>query len=61
MSNKPCHRLFLLRHAKSSWNDLSLADHDRPLALRGLKATALLRKYLRKSGDARRWCCARRQ
>jgi phosphohistidine phosphatase SixA len=25
-------RLFLLRHAKSSWDDPDLADHDRPLA-----------------------------
>src|SRR3954452_11666236 len=25
-------RLFLLRHAKSSWKDRELADHDRPLA-----------------------------
>ena len=25
-------RLFLLRHAKSSWDEPGLADHDRPLA-----------------------------
>lgn len=30
--------LFLLRHAKSSWDDVSLADRDRPLAPRGKKA-----------------------
>jgi len=23
--------LYLLRHAKSSWEDATLADHDRPL------------------------------
>jgi len=28
-------RLILMRHAKSSWKDLSLADHDRPLNARG--------------------------
>ncbi len=28
-------RLWLLRHAKSSWDDPDLADHDRPLAPRG--------------------------
>ena len=28
-------RLHLLRHAKSSWDDPNLADHDRPLAKRG--------------------------
>ncbi|MEP0519351.1 MAG: histidine phosphatase family protein [Hyphomicrobiales bacterium] len=31
-------RLILMRHAKSSWDDLSLADHDRPLNARGLRA-----------------------
>ena len=25
-------RVFVLRHAKSSWSDDTLADHDRPLA-----------------------------
>jgi phosphohistidine phosphatase len=29
--------LLLMRHAKSSWQDASVADHDRPLAPRGLK------------------------
>ena len=29
-------RLFLLRHAKSSWSDPSLHDFDRPLNKRGL-------------------------
>ena len=28
-------RLTLLRHAKSSWSDPGLADHDRPLSKRG--------------------------
>jgi hypothetical protein len=30
--------LFLPRHAKSSWDDPALADHDRPLARRGRRA-----------------------
>jgi phosphohistidine phosphatase len=29
--------LLILRHAKSSWDDPGLPDHDRPLARRGLK------------------------
>jgi len=29
--------LILLRHAKSSWKDMSLADFDRPLNKRGLR------------------------
>jgi phosphohistidine phosphatase len=43
----PTRRLYLLRHAKSSWDDPTLADHDRPLAPRGQKATTLLVEYLR--------------
>lgn len=31
-------RLILMRHAKSSWNDPSLSDHDRPLNARGRHA-----------------------
>lgn len=30
--------LLLLRHAKSCWEDSSIADHDRPLKPRGIKA-----------------------
>jgi phosphohistidine phosphatase len=41
-------RLFLLRHAKSSWDDPSLADYDRPLAPRGRKAAKRIRAYLRR-------------
>ena len=32
------HRLLLVRHAKSSWDDDSLSDVDRPLAPRGIRA-----------------------
>ena len=31
-------RLFVLRHAKSSWDDPALADHERPLTRRGARA-----------------------
>lgn len=37
-------RLYLLRHAKSSWDDPGQGDHDRPLAHRGRRATKALRK-----------------
>lgn len=37
--------LHLLRHAKSSWADASLADRDRPLAPRGQKATRALARH----------------
>jgi phosphohistidine phosphatase len=39
-------RLYLLRHAKSSWDDSSLPDFDRPLAPRGRKATKLIAGYV---------------
>ncbi len=42
-------RLFLLRHAKSSWDDPLLEDHDRPLAPRGRKAAKLMAEYVRTS------------
>ena len=39
--------LYLLRHAKSSWDDPTLADHDRPLAPRGRKAAPRMAVWLR--------------
>jgi phosphohistidine phosphatase len=43
----PVRRLHLLRHAKSSWDDPGLADHDRPLAPRGRRAAAAMGRHLR--------------
>lgn len=40
-------QLYLLRHAKSSWNDPSVEDFDRPLSKRGARAVAILVKYFR--------------
>jgi phosphohistidine phosphatase len=34
--------LYVLRHAKSSWDDPGLVDHDRPLSNRGRGATAVM-------------------
>jgi phosphohistidine phosphatase len=45
-------RLYLLRHAKSSWDHPGLSDHDRPLAKRGRRATKALRPYLQKHAIA---------
>jgi phosphohistidine phosphatase len=39
-------RLHLLRHAKSSWKDPALADHDRPLSGRGRKAAKAIGEHL---------------
>lgn len=42
--------LYLLRHAKSSWDDPSLADYDRPLAPRGQRAMPYVADHLRAEG-----------
>jgi phosphohistidine phosphatase len=38
--------LYLLRHAKSSWSDPGLADHDRPLSPRGERAALRMGAWL---------------
>ena len=43
-------RLWLLRHAKSSWGEPGLADHDRPLAPRGRKAGKRMRRWATEHG-----------
>jgi phosphohistidine phosphatase len=45
-------QVLLLRHAKSSWDQADLADHERPLAPRGEKACGLLAAHLREAGVA---------
>ncbi len=44
--------LHLLRHAKSSWDDPDLPDHERPLAPRGKKAIRRIADYVRVEGIA---------
>jgi phosphohistidine phosphatase len=43
-------RLYVLRHAKSSWDDPDLADHDRPLSGRGRRAADAIGRHLRAEG-----------
>ena len=45
-SGSRARRIYLLRHAKSSWDDPDLPDHERPLAPRGRKAAARLAAHL---------------
>jgi phosphohistidine phosphatase len=45
-------RLLLLRHAKSSWEDAGLSDHERPLAPRGRRAAKLIAEHLRRESVA---------
>jgi phosphohistidine phosphatase len=44
--------LYVLRHAKSSWDDPTLGDHDRPLAARGRRAAPLVGAHMRRHGIA---------
>ncbi len=43
-------QLFLLRHAKSSWQETQLDDHDRPLATRGRKAAKSMAEHIHRAG-----------
>lgn len=40
-------KLFLLRHAKSSWDDAALSDFERPLNKRGVRDAPLMAQRLR--------------
>lgn len=43
-------QLFVLRHAKSSWDDPGLDDQERPLGPRGQRAVKLLAEHVRAAG-----------
>lgn len=42
--------LWLLRHAKSAWDDPTVSDHDRALAPRGVRATGRLARHAAREG-----------
>jgi phosphohistidine phosphatase len=42
--------LLLMRHAKSSWKDLTLNDHQRPLNKRGKRDAPRMGEFLREQG-----------
>src|SRR5690242_20069 len=48
MAEDPGRALVLFRHAKSAWPDV--ADHDRPLAPRGIHAAPVMGRWLREAG-----------
>jgi phosphohistidine phosphatase len=48
--SRTTHALYLLRHAKSSWDDPTLADRERPLAPRGRRDAKLIAEHLRRTG-----------
>lgn len=39
--------IYIVRHAKSSWDEPGLSDHDRPLIAAGIKKTNLVIDYLK--------------
>ncbi len=41
-------RVFLVRHAKSSWKDISLADFDRPLNKRGKRDAPFMGEQIKR-------------
>lgn len=41
--------VFLVRHAKSSWDNMGLSDHDRPLNKRGKRDAPKMAEYLKES------------
>lgn len=43
--------LSILRHAKSSWDDYELSDHERPLNKRGTKAAVDVGRHIVRSGE----------
>ena len=43
-------RLIIMRHAKSSWDDPSLGDHDRPLNPRGLRDAPIMADAIERIG-----------
>ncbi len=47
---KNTYTLYLLRHAKSSWEEAELSDFDRPLSPRGCDAAPRMGRYMRKQG-----------
>lgn len=42
--------VYIVRHAKSSWEDFTLSDHDRPLLPVGVKRTKKIAEYLKDKG-----------
>ena len=49
LGQKAMKSLYLLRHAKSSWKDPNLNDHERPLSKRGRRAAKMMARYFRRS------------
>ena len=42
--------LYLVRHAKSSWDDLTIEDYERPLLSKGIQRAKKVAEHLKKRG-----------
>jgi len=51
-------RIWVVRHAKSSWDDVDLRDFDRPLNARGMKDGEQLRRWMQNQPDGPAWIVA---
>lgn len=49
-TDKTMKNLLLMRHAKSSWKDTSLPDHERPLNQRGRNDAPQMGRHIREQG-----------
>jgi phosphohistidine phosphatase len=49
--NKAVKKLYIARHAKSSWDDMSVSDHDRDILEKGVKRTLKVAGYLKEKGE----------
>jgi phosphohistidine phosphatase len=44
-------KLYIARHAKSSWEDFTLSDHERPILDKGKKKTIVVANELKRRGE----------
>ncbi len=48
---KQMKKLFITRHAKSSWEDITVSDHDHDLLEVGIRRTRKVAEYIKKKGE----------
>lgn len=50
MKGEKMKELYLLRHAKSDWDDDSISDHERPLNKRGFRDAPAMGNLMKREG-----------
>ena len=51
-------KLWIIRHAKSSWNDAGISDFDRPLNNRGQRDGPTMQRWLKQQNHLPQWVLA---